>query len=177
MQDHDDRREQGWQDYPRQGQGGQSDNAHETYSRETTSGTPPYGEERTYGRQGQRGGSHFVEDQESQAEAGRYPRGGGSYGQGDFSGSAQRSPNREGYRYADSGEAGQGAAREQGAGGQGGHSGYGSSGQGQFGPGGFARGGYGASGYGSDYGQDVHGGDEGRSRPGKAGEPSDGKRG
>jgi hypothetical protein len=98
------------------------------------------------------------------------PHSGGTYGQSDFSRSAQRSSHRAGYRYEDSGEAGQagqGASHEQGAGGAGGHSGYGSSGQGQFGPGGFARGGYGASGYGGDYGQDMQGGAE----PGKTSAP------
>jgi hypothetical protein len=163
MRDHDERREHGWQDYPRQGSGSQSDEAYETYgsSDEGRSWEPPYGDERTYGRQGQRGGSRFG-SHETGPGAGRYARGGGSYGQGDYSRSAQRSPSREGYRYDDSGQAGHGGdeAREQGAGGHGGYSGYGSSGQGQFGPGGFARGGYGGSGYGGDYGQDVYGGGE-----------------
>jgi hypothetical protein len=164
MQDHDDRREQGWQDYPRLGRGGQSDNARATYSGEGRSSEPP------------EGGRRLAEDKAAPG-AGRLPRSGGSYGQGDFSASAQRSPHREGYRYADSGEAGQGSGRERGAGGQGGHSGYGSSGQGQYGPGGFARGGYGASGYGSDYGQDLHGGGESRSDHAKDDEASDGEQG
>ena len=99
------------------------------------------------------------------------PHSGGTYGQGDFSRSAQRSPQRAGYRYGDSGQAGQGGSREQGAGGDGGHSGYGSSGQGQFGPGGFARGGYGGSGYGGDYGQDMQGGAEPSKSGGKSSKP------
>ncbi len=157
MQDHDDRRGQGWQENSRgRGWRSEDDDTQEGhgYRGERRSFEPPYGDERTYGRQGQRGGNSGG-SYEGGEGPGRYPRGGGSYGQGDYSPSAQRSPSREGYRYGDSGQAGQGfdANREPGAGGYGGYSGYGSSGQGQHGPGGFPRGGYGASGYGGDYGQ------------------------
>ena len=147
MQDHDERRGQGRQDRsPQRGWQGQDDDAQEAhgYSAERRTWDTSNGEERNYGRRG------------------------GTYGQSDFSRSAQRSPSREGYRYADSGQAGHGGydAGDRGAGGRDGYSGYGSSGQGQFGPGGFARGGYGASGYGEDYGQDVYrGGEYGRSSP------------
>ncbi len=162
MQNHDDRRGQGWQDQPRRGQGPEEDEARTSGggSAEGRSWEPPYDDERTYGRQGQRGGSRFSEDQ----QPGRYPRGGGTYGQGgDTAATAQRSPYREGYRYQDSGEAGQPdiePSRERGAGGQGGYSGYGSSGKGDYGPGGFPRGGYGSSGYGRDYGQGGRGAEQ-----------------
>lgn len=159
MRDQDERREKGWRDYPRQGLGSHSDEASETLGSQDQqrSWEPPYGDERTYGRQGQRGGSRFA-TRETGPGTGSSARGGGSYGQGDFSPSAQRSPSREGFRYGDSGQAGQSggeAPDEHGAGGKDGYSGYGSSGQGQFGPGGYARGGYGGSGYGGDYGQGV----------------------
>jgi hypothetical protein len=170
MQDHDDRRAQGGRDEPRQGWRNQDDDARRAQGDggERRTWVPPYGDERTYGRQGQRGDSRFADE-----HGGRYPRGGGSYGQGDYSPSAQRSAYRETYRYDDSGQAGQGRSdlgREQGAGGSGGYSGYGSSGQGQFGPGGFARGGYGGSGYGGDYGQDVRGQSARRGQEGVYGE-------
>lgn len=164
MRDHDERYGDGWREVSRgRGWRGQDDDTQEghSYASERRSFDPPYGDERTYGRQGQRGGAHGGSYEGE--SAGRYPRGGGSYGQGDYSRSAQRSPAREGYRYGDTGQAGHGgydAGREHGAGGQGGYSGYGSSGQGSYGPGGFARGGYGASGYGGDYGQDIHRGGE-----------------
>ena len=158
MQDQDDWRDRGSREQTRRSQ----DDREAGPSGEGRSWEPPYDDERTYGRQGQRGGSRFA-DHETGPGAGRYPRGGGTYGQGDYSRSAQTSSSREGYRYADSGEAGRdegSGSREPGAGGHGGYSGYGSSGQGQLGPGGFPRGGYGASGYGGDYGQDTYGGGE-----------------
>ena len=74
--------------------------------------------------------------------------------------SAQRSRNREGQRYEDTGwTANPGLAQQPGPD-------LGASGQGQFGPGGFAGGGMGQSGYGDDFGQrqnaqDSFGGEEG----------------
>ena len=181
MQDRDDRRGQDSRDAPGRGWRGEDDDTQEAHSYgsgEGRSWEPPYGDERTYGRQGQRGGSRLA-PREGYGRGGRYPRGGGSYGQGDYSASAQTSNSREGYRYRDTGEAGRdgsGGGREQGAGGSGERSGYGSSGQGQTGPGGFPRGGYGGSGYGGDYGQDRFGGGEylrqsgrGQYRPGEGG--------
>ncbi len=178
MRDHDDRHRQDANEARGRGWRGEDDDTQESHGysgAEGRSWEPPYGDERTYGRQGQRGGSRFGEGESP--EGGRYPRGGGTYGQHDDASVAQRSSAREGYRYGGTGQAGGGGGgREQGAGGQGGYSGYGSSGQGQTGPGGFPRGGYGSSGYGGDYGQDPYGGGEyirqsgiGQHRPGEAG--------
>lgn len=158
MRDHDDRHRQDGREAQGRGWRGEDDDTQEAHGYRGTEGRtwePPYGDERTYGRQGQRGGSRTTHHE----SGGRYPRGGGTYGQGDYSPSAQTSSSRDGYRYGDSGQAGRGGyGREQGSGGRGGYSGYGSSGQGQNGPGGFPRGGYGGSGYGADYGQDPYGG-------------------
>ena len=164
MQNHDDKRGHDGRESGGPGWRGERDDTQEARADrgEGRSWEPPYGDERSYGRQGQRGGSQMA-PREGADRGGRYPRGGGTYGRGDFSRSAQTSASREGYRYGDSGQAGQGgfdATRERGAGGQGGYSGYGSSGQGQRGPGGYPRGGYGGSGIGGDYGQDPYGGGE-----------------
>ena len=131
-------------------------------------GQPPYGDARTYGRQGQRGGASFrPEDTGNYGRdpnpAARQGRGGGSYGQGDYSRAAQRSDSRADQRYGDSSwTAGEHAydLNEREYGGAGGYSGFGSSGQGQYGEGGSPRGGYGQSGYGRDYGQSGLGGAE-----------------
>ena len=160
MQDDDDRRGHEGRETRGRGWQGEDDDTQEAhgYRGEGRSWEPPYGDERTYGRQGQRGGSRVM-----RREGGRYPRGGGSYGQSDYSPSAQSSASHSGYRYSDTGQAGQGgfdATQERGAGGDGGFSGYGSSGGGQVGPGGYPRGGSRGSGYGGDYGQDPYGGGE-----------------
>ncbi len=150
MQDRDDRRRQDWRETRGRGWRGEDDDTQEAHGYPGSEGRtwePPYDDERTYGRQGQRGGSRLA----PRESAGRYPRGGGSYGQGDYSPSAQSSNARDGYR-------------------------YGSSGKGQTGPGGFPRGGQGGSGNDGDYGQDRFGGGEylrqsgrGQYRPGEGG--------
>lgn len=99
-------------------------------------------------------------------------RGGGSYGQEDYSRAARRSQWRRGDRYQDTGweteMANHSQADDRYAGGGGDYSGYGSSGQGAYGAGGFAQGGYGRTGYGRDYGQDVVGRPDERWRAGRA---------
>ncbi len=164
MQDRDDNRQtsgrnygQGWRDDDR----GQGRSAQRNEDR--SFGEPPYGDQGSYGRQGQRGGQanasqwngpgaqpdRYVGDSGGAYDADyghdgpdQRGRGGGSYGQRDQSGSAQRSTARQDAQ-----------PDNLYGGGRGGYSGYGSSGQGQYGSSGYPQGGRGQGDSKGGYGQ------------------------
>ena len=127
MQDHDDRRGPDGREVRGRGWQGEDDDTQEAhgYRGEGRSWEPPYGDERTYGRQGQRGGSRLTHREG--AEGSLYPRGGGgSYGRREETPTPRRPPARDDDRYGASGQGGQGgfdASHDRVGGGRG--SGYG----------------------------------------------------
>ncbi len=146
MQDRNDRYGQGGGAPSGKGWRDRRDDAPRSERREGRSWEPPYGDERTYGRQGQRGGDHRGADEGQGGGHGERPDGdysamgsdGGGYGQQDYSRSAQRSLSREGYRSGQGGygggEYGRPAAGKDGGSG-GNRAGEGGYGQGDLGPG------------------------------------------